>query len=58
MTIDADSIDVVAPAVTGNMYAMQTILQMYKLDTAGFPVGHDARLSALRSARLHVGRGA
>lgn len=39
MTIDADSIDVVAPAVTGNMYAMQTILQMYKLDTDGFPIG-------------------
>ena len=34
-------------AVTGNMYAMQTILQMYKLDTAGFPVGQmrDDRVS-------------
>lgn len=39
MQIQADRIDVAAPAVTGNMYAMQTILQMTKTETDGFPVG-------------------
>ncbi len=39
MTIGPDRIDVTAPAVTGNMYAMQTILQMTKTETDGFPVG-------------------
>lgn len=39
MQIQADRIDVAAPAITGNMYAMQTILQMTKTETDGFPVG-------------------
>lgn len=39
MQIQADRIDVTAPAITGNMYAMQTILQMTKTETDGFPVG-------------------
>ena len=39
MEIEPDRINVAAPAVTGNMYAMQTILQMIKLDGSGFPVG-------------------
>lgn len=39
MEIESDRINVTAPAVTGNMYAMQTILQMTKLDDSGFPVG-------------------
>ncbi len=39
MEIEPDRINVTAPAVTGNMYAMQTILQMTKLDDSGFPVG-------------------
>lgn len=39
MQIQADRIDVTAPAITGNMYAMQTILQMTKTATDGFPVG-------------------
>lgn len=39
MQIHADRIDVTAPAITGNMYAMQTILQMTKTETDGFPVG-------------------
>lgn len=39
MQIQADRIDVDAPAITGNMYAMQTILQMTKTETDGFPVG-------------------
>lgn len=39
MQIQADRIDITAPAITGNMYAMQTILQMTKTETDGFPVG-------------------
>ena len=39
MQIQADRIDATAPAITGNMYAMQTILQMTKTETDGFPVG-------------------
>lgn len=39
MQIQADRIDVAAPAIAGNMYAMQTILQMTKTETDGFPVG-------------------
>lgn len=39
MEIEPDRINVTAPAVTGNMYAMQTILQMTKTVTDGFPVG-------------------
>lgn len=39
MQIQVDRIDVTAPAITGNMYAMQTILQMTKTETDGFPVG-------------------
>ena len=39
MQIQGDRIDVTAPAITGNMYAMQTILQMTKTDADGFPVG-------------------
>lgn len=39
MEIESDRINVTAPAVTGNMYAMQTILQMTKLDDSGFPMG-------------------
>lgn len=39
MQIQADRIDIAAPAITGNMYAMQTILQMTKTETDGFPVG-------------------
>ena len=39
MKIDYDRIDVASVSVTGNMYGMQTILQMAKLDAAGFPVG-------------------
>lgn len=39
MQIQADRIDVTSPAITGNMYAMQTILQMTKTETDGFPIG-------------------
>ena len=39
MKIDYDRIDVASVGVTGNMYGMQTILQMVKLDGEGFPVG-------------------
>ena len=40
MVIDADSIDITAPAVTGNMYGAQTILQMTKLyEDKQFPQG-------------------
>ena len=40
MSIKGDRIDVVAPAVTGNMYGMQTILQMTKLyEGSQFPQG-------------------
>ena len=40
MVIDDDSIDITAPAVTGNMYGAQTILQMTKLYEDGqFPQG-------------------
>ena len=39
MNIKADRIDVQSESVTGNMYGMQTILQMTKTETDGFPVG-------------------
>lgn len=39
LQVKSDRIDVAAPAVTGSMYGMQTILQMCKLDETGFPVG-------------------
>lgn len=39
MAIGANRIDVQSQHVTGNMYGMQTILQMYRLDASGFPVG-------------------
>ena len=39
MNIQADRIDVQSESVTGNMYGMQTILQMTKTETDGFPVG-------------------
>ena len=39
MDILADRINVASESVTGNMYAMQTILQMYKMDETGFSIG-------------------
>lgn len=39
MDISADCINVASESVVGNMYGMQTILQMYKSDDSGFPVG-------------------
>ena len=39
MDIQADRINVQSQSVTGNMYGMQTILQMTKTETDGFPVG-------------------
>ena len=39
MEIKADRIDVASVSTTGNMYGMQTILQMVKTDAEGFAVG-------------------
>lgn len=39
MDIKADRIDAASTSVTGNMYAMQTILQMTKQDDTGFVIG-------------------
>ena len=39
MNILADRINVEAESITGNMYGMQTILQMYKKDADGFSIG-------------------
>lgn len=39
MKLMSDQIVVTSQAVTGNMYAMQTILQMYKQHSDTFPVG-------------------
>ena len=39
MDILADRVNVASESVTGNMYGMQTILQMYKLDSEGFAIG-------------------
>ena len=39
MDIQADRINVASGSVTGNMYGMQTILQMYKQDAEGFAIG-------------------
>ena len=39
MNIQTDRIDVQSESVTGNMYGMQTILQMTKTEADGFPVG-------------------
>ena len=39
MDILADRINVASVSVTGNMYGMQTILQMYKQDAEGYAIG-------------------
>ena len=39
MNILADRVNVASGSVTGNMYGMQTILQMYKQDAEGFAIG-------------------
>ena len=39
MQIDYDRINVASGSTTGNMYGMQTILQMVKTDSEGFAVG-------------------
>ena len=39
MDIKSDRIDVQSVSVTGNMYGMQTILQMYKGSEGGFSIG-------------------
>ena len=39
MEIQSDRINVQSQSVTGSMYGMQTILQMTKTETDGFPVG-------------------
>lgn len=39
MDIQDDRVLVKSESITGNMYGMQTILQMYKQDTDGFAVG-------------------
>ncbi len=39
MEIAADRINVASVSTTGNMYGMQTILQMYKLDSEGYAIG-------------------
>ena len=39
MEILADRINVASGSITGNMYGMQTILQMVKLDAEGFAIG-------------------
>ena len=39
MEILSDRINVASVSTTGNMYGMQTILQMYRMDSEGFPVG-------------------
>ena len=46
MDIKSDRIDVQSVSVTGNMYGMQTILQMYKgSEDGGYSYRYDARLS-------------
>ncbi len=47
MEIEPDRINVTAPAVTGNMYAMQTILQMTKTSMLWLP----SRIATIRSSR-------
>ena len=39
MNILSDRINVASISVIGNMYGMQTILQMYKSDSTGYPLG-------------------
>ena len=39
MEILSDRINVASVSTTGNMYGMQTILQMYKLDSEGYAIG-------------------
>lgn len=39
MNIQADRVVAKSSSVTGNMYAMQTILQMTKQDASGFVIG-------------------
>ncbi len=39
MTILEDRVIVASQSSVGNMYAMQTLLQMYRLDNSGYPVG-------------------
>ena len=39
MEIAADRINAASGTVTGNMYAMQTILQMYRVDNEGYAIG-------------------
>ena len=39
MDIQADRINVASESTTGNMFGMQTILQMYKENTTEYPVG-------------------
>ena len=39
LTVSADKVAVQSESVTGNMYAMQTILQMYKQNGTEFPAG-------------------
>lgn len=58
MDIQADKVVVKAGHVTGNMYAMQTIHQMYKQDATGYSVGtmHDYPRFAVRGLLLDVAR--
>ena len=39
MELLSDRVNVASESAIGNMYGMQTILQMYRTDSAGFPVG-------------------
>ena len=58
MDIQADRIVVRSSHVTGNMYGMQTILQMYKENAESYPVGqiHDYPRFPVRGLLLDVAR--
>lgn len=58
MDITKDGIIVKSSSITGNMYGMQTILQMYKEDQSGFAIGsmHDYPRFETRGLLLDVAR--
>ena len=58
MEIKADRINAASTAVTGDMYAMQTILQMTKQDNTGFVIGtmRDYPRFAVRGFMLDMAR--
>ena len=58
MEILSDRINVAAASITGNMYGMQTILQMVKTDSEGFAIGQmrDYPRFAVRGLLLDIAR--